>query len=597
MTISPIEINQRISKSIDKNQTELLGNLQIYLISTSGNDNQNETSKTKNSLDGKSNNINAKKVISTVRANEKTYLLLKSIELEITNSMLDHSKLTMSFTNLKSDRYTEDIVKEMLELPPNLTQNRVYIGINTVDGKTLFYGVVNSFQKDESIRKYKLEAFSISKLIDRFPQYIDFKTGYSIGFFLKKFQSKVKKYLLNEADNIKEKSEFSTISFDIKNERFPFLNIKKYNPILMLNTTYWEFLKKIMYFESFKIPVYVKGKSIVIGFSKKSEEEENITEKIKLNFETKNQIREIREIGDYYAGYCIYKSKIVIKDTTGTEYYYASATLDEIVNELKITQQEIDTIQLVGKVESVENMEKIDNIIEEKKQFLVNFNKELEKRKLKLKQEEQALLSKEQNMDINSSRDLQKEKKEIEEKRKQLSKKLENIEKMIEINKKTIESKVKKTKYVGVRVNFDDFLKNLGIKFANKEYRQDIEGAENGVYTAEMAGEKSSKIVELNDTDKVNETVKVENEYFYGFEILSNSGYSKGNSLTIKPQIGEEVVVNITKTLSYVNGTLENANKDNIMNEIIKFNATKMNIQMDEEMEAKAANIVYEIEE
>ena len=86
-------------------------------------------------------------------------------------------------------------------------------------------------------------------------------------------------------------------------------------------------------------------------------------------------------------------------------------------------------------------------------------------------------------------------------------------------------------------------------------------------------------------------------EYFYGFEILSNSGYSKGNSLTIKPQIGEEVVVNITKTLSYVNGTLENANKDNIMNEIIKFNATKMNIQMDEEMEAKAANIVYEIEE
>ena len=33
------------------------------------------------------------------------------------------------------------------------------------------------------------------------------------------------------------------------------------------------------------------------------------------------------------------------------------------------------------------------------------------------------------------------------------------------------------------------------------------------------------------------------------------------------------------------------------MNEIIKFNATKMNIQMDEEMEAKAANIVYEIEE
>ena len=597
MTISPIEINQRISKSIDKNQTELLGNLQIYLISTSGNDNQNETSKTKNSLDGKSNNINAEKVISTVRANEKTYLLLKSIELEITNSMLDHSKLTMSFTNLKSDRYTEDIVKEMLELPPNLTQNRVYIGINTVDGKTLFYGVVNSFQKDESIRKYKLEAFSISKLIDRFPQYIDFKTGYSIGFFLKKFQSKVKKYLLNEADNIKEKSEFSTISFDIKNERFPFLNIKKYNPILMLNTTYWEFLKKIMYFESFKIPVYVKGKSIVIGFSKKSEEEENITEKIKLNFETKNQIREIREIGDYYAGYCIYKSKIVIKDTTGTEYYYASATLDEIVNELKITQQEIDTIQLVGKVESVENMEKIDNIIEEKKQFLINFNKELEKRKLKLKQEEQALLSKEQNMDINSSRDPQKEKKEIEEKRKQLSKKLENIEKMIEINKKTIESKVKKTKYVGVRVNFDDFLKNLGIKFANKEYRQDIEGAENGVYTAEMAGEKSSKIVEVNDTDKVNETVKVENEYFYGFEILSNSGYSKGNSLTIKPQIGEEVVVNITKTLSYVNGTLENANKDNIMNEIIKFNATKMNIQMDEEMEAKAANIVYEIEE
>ena len=33
--------------------------------------------------------------------------------------------------------------------------------------------------------------------------------------------------------------------------------------------------------------------------------------------------------------------------------------------------------------------------------------------------------------------------------------------------------------------------------------------------------------------------IKVEKEYFYAFEILSNSGYSKGNSTTSKPQARE----------------------------------------------------------
>jgi len=86
---------------------------------------------------------------------------------------------------------------------------------------------------------------------------------------------------------------------------------------------------------------------------------------------------------------------------------------------------------------------------------------------------------------------------------------------------------------------------------------------------------------------------------------LSNSGYSKGNSTTSKPQAGEQIVVNITETTSYVNGTLETANKDNIMNEIIKINASNMNIKVDEkaqieatsDVEIKAANVSYDVSE
>ena len=392
--VKPMSINRRIKKS----NSELLGKVQVYVVN---------------------------------KKNNKTYLFLKNFEIIVKNSMFNHSKLEMVFQVALKDEFTAkkmENIKLASDISNLLYQDKQYIGVDLSTGKTLFYGIIEKLEYDEKSRIYKLRASSISKLLDRIPQYVDFKTGYSLDFFLKKMQAKIHRYLSNDAMDQGEEIALSQIDFDIKDEELEFNSIMKYGYIIMYNETYWEFLKKIMYFESFKIPVYVKEKSIVIGFSKKSEEEENIIEKIKLNFETKNQIREIREIGDYYAGYCIYKSKIVIKDTTGTEYYYASATLDEIVNELKVTQQEVDAIQLVGKVESVENMEKVDEIIEEKKQFLINFDKELEKRKLELKQEEHDLLSKEQNINISSSKVPQKE---IEEKRKQLSKRLENIEKIL----------------------------------------------------------------------------------------------------------------------------------------------------------------------
>jgi len=640
--ISPIELNRRVRKS--NHRTELLGKIQIYF------ENKKE---------------------------DRTYILVKSIEMTIENAMMEHSTLNMTFSVILSDIYTINKIEEIQKNKSLLYNDKVYIGVDIKDGKKLFYGIVESLETTDSKRKFVLKASSISKLIDRFPQFIDFKTGYSIEFFLAKMERKIQKYLSNEAKNTDEKTKLSKIFFDIRNKRFEFLNVMKYNPILMLNTTYWKFLKNFLYLESLKIPIYVNGNSIVIGFSKEDEEQKKKegSKKLKLSFK-ENEIRDYKEIGEYYTGYCIFKSKIEISSYVGTRYYYESDTLDGIVNKLKVEPEKKPLIQLVGTVESVETVEKIDSFINEKKQLLINQNKILEEKKIRLNEEKQMLnneitrlneevieLKEEKNSETKDIKNQwlknrleqigmnEKEYNKLSEEEKAMQKnkgrlvkieeELQFIDGLIEDNNKFLQKEIEKSNYLGVRVNFDEILKNMGSRVNNDSYRQNIEGVENGVYSAEnMGNEEEIEVSETTDTkavksdeniqnfgtkeNKISENsniatiekksseenimkkkIKVEKEYFYAFEILSNSGYSKGNSTTSKPQVGEQIVVNITETASYVNGTLETSNKDNIMNEIIKINASNMNIKVDEkaqieatsDVEIKATNVSYDVSE
>ncbi|WP_304178302.1 hypothetical protein [Leptotrichia trevisanii] len=640
--ISPIELNRRVRKS--NHRTELLGKIQIYF------ENKKE---------------------------DRTYILVKSIEMTIENAMMEHSTLNMTFSVILSDIYTINKIEEIQKNKSLLYNDKVYIGVDVKDGKKLFYGIVESLEITDSKRKFVLKASSISKLIDRFPQFIDFKTGYSIEFFLAKMERKIQKYLSNEAKNTDEKTKLSKIFFDIRNKRFEFLNVMKYDPILMLNTTYWKFLKNFLYLESLKIPVYVNGNSIVIGFSKEDEEQKKKegSKKLKLSFK-ENEIRDYKEIGEYYTGYCIFKSKIEISSYVGTRYYYESDTLDGIVNKLKVEPEKKPLIQLVGTVESVETVEKIDSFINEKKQLLINQNKILEEKKIRLNEEKQMLnneitrlneevieLQEEKNSETKDIKNQwlknrleqigmnEKEYNKLSEEEKAMQKnkgrlvkieeELQFIDGLIEDNNKFLQKEIEKSNYLGVRVNFDEILKNMGSRVNNDSYRQNIEGVENGVYSAEnMGNEEEIEVSETTDTkavksdeniqnfgteeNKISENsniatiekksseenimkkkIKVEKEYFYAFEILSNSGYSKGNSTTSKPQVGEQIVVNITETASYVNGTLETSNKDNIMNEIIKINASNMNIKVDEkaqieatsDVEIKATNVSYDVSE
>ncbi len=640
--ISPIELNRRVRKS--NHRTELLGKIQIYF------ENKKE---------------------------DRTYILVKSIEMTIENAMMEHSTLNMTFSVILSDIYTINKIEEIQKNKSLLYNDKVYIGVDVKDGKKLFYGIVESLETTDSKRKFVLKASSISKLIDRFPQFIDFKTGYSIEFFLAKMERKIQKYLSNEAKNTDEKTKLSKIFFDIRNKRFEFLNVMKYNPILMLNTTYWKFLKNFLYLESLKIPIYVNGNSIVIGFSKEDEEQKKKegSKKLKLSFK-ENEIRDYKEIGEYYTGYCIFKSKIEISSYVGTRYYYESDTLDGIVNKLKVEPEKKPLIQLVGTVESVETVEKIDSFINEKKQLLINQNKILEEKKIRLNEEKQMLnneitrlneevieLKEEKNSETKDIKNQwlknrleqigmnEKEYNKLSEEEKAMQKnkgrlvkieeELQFIDGLIEDNNKFLQKEIEKSNYLGVRVNFDEILKNMGSRVNNDSYRQNIEGVENGVYSAEnMGNEEEIEVSETTDTkavksdeniqnfgtkeNKISENsniatiekksseenimkkkIKVEKEYFYAFEILSNSGYSKGNSTTSKPQVGEQIVVNITETASYVNGTLETSNKDNIMNEIIKINASNMNIKVDEkaqieatsDVEIKATNVSYDVSE
>ena len=695
--VKPMSINRRIKKS----NSELLGKVQVYVVN---------------------------------KKNNKTYLFLKNFEIIVKNSMFNHSKLEMVFQVALKDEFTAkkmENIKLASDISNLLYQDKQYIGVDLSTGKTLFYGIIEKLEYDEKSRIYKLRASSISKLLDRIPQYVDFKTGYSLDFFLKKMQAKIHRYLSNDAMDQGEEIALSQIDFDIKDEELEFNSIMKYGYIIMYNETYWEFLKRILFMEVLKIPIYMKGKRVTIGFSKNKNEENN--NKMKLNW-IKNEVNEYLEIGDYYAGFCLYESEIRISNFYGTQYYYKSETPEEI-KKFKTNIKEIYPFILEGIVIRTIESEKIDywekeqieyarrenDKLKHEKEKLNDERKKLEDERTKKTEEFKSLLAKER---LTEEQNKEKEnlEKQLEELNKKLGtkrnyysseietedkgmvrsfynpseietmegqfeepvdgempKKIENINMIIKQNNEIIKKTIEETKNISVEVNFDDDLKRLGLKEknTNPNFRRTVEGIENGIYSAEMMGENGVKInIEDNNktnaedqntnstdsqttSDKNSETkndeaqnaalessdnqedlnenaekkndetkeevidnqvssentndssdekgsddadkqktenndnssekeMTVKNEYFYAYEILSNSGYSKGNSTTLLPKPGERILIAFFSNRNFSFGTLSNENKENIKNEIIKFNTNQMQMQADKNIDVNA---------
>ena len=710
--VSAVTINRRIKKG----NNELLGKVQVYVVN---------------------------------KKNNRPYLLFKNFEIIVKNSMFNHSILEMTFQVAIKDEFTVkkmENIKSASEGNNLLYQDKQYIGVDLNSGKTLFYGIIEKIDYNEKSRIYKLKASSISKLLDRIPQFVDFKTGYSLDFFLKKMQAKIHRYLSNDATNQREEIALSRIDFDIKDEELEFNSIMKYGYIIMYNETYWEFLKRILFTETVKIPIYMKGKRVTIGFAIDKNENKDKNKKTKLSG-IKNEVYEYLEIGDYNNGFCLYESEIRISNLYGTEYYYKSETPEEI-KKFTVNIKEIYPFVLEGKVIRTVDIEKMDYWQKEQIEYAKNENKKLDKKRKDLIDEKNKLEEHRTEVDKKLEELLEKErlteaqkseKKALEEELKNLDKRLgtskityhsseietwegdykeiveegemikeidkidtqikkndialgqeieqskrgtllgtgrifyhpseietlegdfeevidgeipkriENVGIIIDKNEKIINKVIEETKNIGVEVDFNEALKKLGDAERNRYpyFEETVEGIENGVYSAEMMGEKGVKIntetenivsvgnqvgtsensktqndevqnMPLESTnsqatsEKVNDgnsektsdatgkettennvsssekQITVQNEYYYAYDILSNSGYSKGNSTTLIPQPGEKILIIFFSNRSFSFGTLSNENKENIKNEIIKFNTNQMQMQADKNINVNA---------
>lgn len=740
-TMSTISIDRKIKK----NKSELLGKVQVYVVN---------------------------------KKNNRTYLLFKNFEIIVKNSMFNHSILEMTFQVAIKDEFTVkkmENIKLSSEINDLLYQDKQYIGIDLNSGKTLFYGIIEELEYDEKSRIYKLRASSISKLLDRIPQFVDFKTGYSLDFLLKKMQAKIHRYLSNDAMDQREETALSQIDFDIKDEELELNNTMKYGYIIMYNETYWEFLKRILFTEMVRIPIYMKGKRVTIGFSINKNENQDKNKKRKLGW-IKNEINEYFEIGDYYGDFCLYESEIRISNFYGTQYYYRSETPEKI-KKFIVNIKKIYPFILEGKVIRTVNTEKISYWQKEKIEYAKNENEKLNKKKEKLLNEknelEQQRIKKNEKLELllekeRLTKEQDSEKKVLIEELKILDKKLgtkrsyyhaseietregqfeettngeidkeienvnteiskndeiisetmeqkkrgsllgagrlyyhaseietmegqfekvidgeipkriESIDMIINKNDEIINKTIEETKNIGVEVDFDEILKEMGEARMDtySNFRTTIEGLENGVYSAEMMGENGVKInmgdnnktnvenqntnstdnqtmsdknpktkndevqnaalessdnqVGLNEnaekkddetkeevidnqvsSEKINDSsdekgsndankqkienndnssekeMTVKNEYFYAYEILSNSGYSKGNSTTLLPKPGEKILIAFFSNRNFSFGTLSNENKENIKNEIIKFNTNQMQMQADKNINVNA---------
>lgn len=701
--VSAVTINRRIKKG----NNELLGKVQVYVVN---------------------------------KKNNRTYLLFKNFEIIVKNSMFNHSILEMTFQVAIKDEFTVkkmENIKSASEGNNLLYQDKQYIGVDLNSGKTLFYGIIEKIDYNEKSRIYKLKASSISKLLDRIPQFVDFKTGYSLDFFLKKMQAKIHRYLSNDATNQREEIALSRIDFDIKDEELEFNSIMKYGYIIMYNETYWEFLKRILFTETVKIPIYMKGKRVTIGFAIDKNENKDKNKKTKLSG-IKNEVYEYLEIGDYNDGFCLYESEIRISNLYGTEYYYKSETPEEI-KKFTVNIKEIYPFVLEGKVIRTVDIEKMDywqkeqieyaknenEKLNKKKEELINKKNDLEKQRTEKKEKLKLLLEKERltkeqddeknglledlkvldkklgtselfyrsseietgegqfekmkegdvdkeieninteisKNDVTISKTVDQQKRgsllgagnsfyhssEIETMEGQfeeivegeIPKRIENIDIIINKNDEIINKTIEESKNIGVEVDFDEDLKKQGQMKRDMypEFIETVEGIENGVYSAEMMGENGVKISstdtsqttsdeniekkndetkeevmdnnqigsektndssdekDSDDADKQNtenndnsseKEMTVKNEYFYAYEILSNSGYSKGNSTTLLPKPGEKILIAFFSNRNFSFGTLSNENKENIKNEIIKFNTNQMQMQADKNIDVNA---------
>lgn len=104
----------------------------------------------------------------------------------------------------------------------------------------------------------------------------------------------------------------------------------------------------------------------------------------------------------------------------------------------------------------------------------------------------------------------------------------------------------------------------------------------------EKGSDDADKPKTENNDNSSEKEMTVKNEYFYAYEILSNSGYSKGNSTTLLPKPGERILIAFFSNRNFSFGTLSNENKENIKNEIIKFNTNQMQMQADKNIDVNA---------
>ena len=177
----------------------------------------------------------------------------------------------------------------------------------------------------------------------------------------------------------------------------------------------------------------------------------------------------------------------------------------------------------------------------------------------------------------------------------EIPKRIENIDMVINKNDEIINQTLEETKNIGVEVDFDEDLKKQGQmkRDTYPNFRETVEAIENGVYSAEMMGENGVKVntdntdkqISENDDNSSEKEITVKNEYFYAYEILSNSGYSKGNSTTLLPKPEEKILIAFFSNRNFSFGTLSNENKENIKNEIIKFNTNQMQMQADKNID------------
>ena len=412
---------------------------------------------------------------------ERGYVQLQNFKIKITNKMMEHSIMEAEMKIDKFDKFTREKIDELL-IPENkdfMFNTKYFIGVdlgnekNEVE-KTYFYGLITKVEGTiwDTIT---ITAVSITKLMDRVPMFIDYKTDFTIKDFLDSFKEKIRNYE-------------------------PFLNYKKKRFVLQYNETFWQFLIRFLYYE-LKIPVYIQGRNLVIGFEAQKESSNKKEEPIRLN---KNMpISEYLELGTYYKGYCISESEIVINSLTKTQYFYESKTISEIKTISEKIKVEFpnslegkvkDAVNIVVSDEKIqeeylqnqEKLKEIENAETNLKNDIINLQDSIEnetetEEKVKRKREELLKLekSKEKYSNRGNGELDENENKFISEKRQELKKKQKEVA-MLEADKKfhqeRTEKIIEKGERIGVYVDFSQILIDEGKEALN--YREEVEGKE-----------------------------------------------------------------------------------------------------------------------